>query len=317
MVADKNNSVVGPFKKMFTASRLKSFLLCFAAMFVYFWFPNYIFQALSYFNWMSWIAPNNLNLNTITGFVNGLGVNPLPTFDWNVLLFIEGNSPLVLPFFYWANQLIGMLVTIPVILGLWYGNVWNTGCVGQILVPKEYSSSHVMVRYLPINSNRVFDNTAQEYNVSRAIDDRGIFDAEKYENYSPAHLSAANLTVYLSFFAIYAATVSYAYLWHRHEIGLGLKGLFRRREKTVYQDIHNRLISAYPEVSEWWYLAVLLAAIGCSIAGITGWDTYTTPGVVFYGLALCLVFVVPVGLIYAITGLVGSRFSILKRQRES
>ncbi|KAH7050077.1 OPT oligopeptide transporter [Macrophomina phaseolina] len=281
---DKNSSVLGPFKRMFTVSRLRCFMLCFAGMFCYFWFPNYIFQALSYFNWMSWIAPDNLNLNAITGMVNGLGINPLPTFDWNILLFIEGNSPLVLPFFYWANQLVGMLATVPVILGMWYTNIYNTG-------------------YLPINSNRIFDNTGNEYNISLAVNDRGMFDSERYENYSPAYLTASNLMVYLSFFAIYAATVSYAWLYHRHEIGLGLKNVFKRGKRTEYQDVHNRLMSAYPEVSEWWYLTVLLAAIGCSIGGVAGWDTNTTPAVVFYGLALCLIFVVPVGLIYAITGL--------------
>lgn len=269
---------------MFAASRLRCFLFCFAGMFCYFWFPNYIFQALSYFNWMSWIAPDNLNLNTVTGMVNGLGINPIPTFDWNTLLFIEGNSPLVLSFFYWANQLGGMLATVPVVLGMWYANIWNTG-------------------YLPINSNRIWDNTGQEYNISRAIDERGMFDASKYENYSPALMSASSLIKYLAFFSIYAATISYAYLWHRHEIWMGMKGMFKRGEKTAYQDVHNRLMSAYPEVSEWWYLAVLLFAIGCSIGGVAGWDTYTTVGVVFYGLALCLVFVIPVGLIFAITGL--------------
>ncbi|KAL1642599.1 hypothetical protein SLS58_005368 [Diplodia intermedia] len=268
--------------KFFNQSYAGSF--SYQILIAYFWFPNYIFQALSYFNWMSWIAPNNVNLNAVTGMVNGLGINPIPTLDWNTLLFIEGNSPLVLPFFYWWNQLVGMLATVPVILGMWYANIYNTG-------------------YLPINSNRVFDNTAQEYNISRAIDERGMFDATKYEAYSPAHLGASNLLVYCSFFAIYAATITYAYLWHRHEIWMGLKGIFKRGEKTAYQDVHNRLMSAYPEVSEWWYLGVLLVAIACSIGGVAGWETYTTPGVVFYGLALCLVFVIPVGLIYAITGL--------------
>lgn len=233
---------------------------------------------------MSWIAPGNVNLNAVTGMVNGLGINPLPTFDWNVLLFIEGNSPLVLPFFYWANQLVGMLLVCPLILGLWFSNTWNTG-------------------YLPINSNRVFDHFGKEYNISRAIDERGMFDAQRYEDYSPAYLSAAFAVLYLAFFATYTATFIYAYLWHRHEIWLGLKSLFKRGEKTAYQDIHNRLMAVYPEVPEWWYLAVLLGAIGCSIAGVAGWDTYTSPGCVFYGLALCLVFIIPVGLIMAITGL--------------
>lgn len=44
-------------------------------------FPGYIFQALSYFNWISWIAPTNVKLAIITGSVCGMGLNPWPTFD--------------------------------------------------------------------------------------------------------------------------------------------------------------------------------------------------------------------------------------------
>ena len=72
---DKNIPVPGPFKKVFTMSRYKFFLWAFGAMFVYFWFPNYLFEALTYFSWMTWISPENLNLNILTGFQNGLGVS--------------------------------------------------------------------------------------------------------------------------------------------------------------------------------------------------------------------------------------------------
>lgn len=54
---------------------------------------------------------------------------------------------------------------------------------------------------------------------------------------------------------------------------------------------------------DWWYLVLLVFAIGCGIGGIAGWETYTTPAVVFYGLILCLVFVVPIGIVQAITGI--------------
>lgn len=46
----------------------------------------------------------------------------------------------------------------------------------------------------------------------------------------------------------------------------------------------------------------LVASIAFASGGIAGWQTYTTVGVVFYGIALCLIFVVPVGIIKAITG---------------
>ncbi|KAI4868184.1 OPT-domain-containing protein [Hypoxylon rubiginosum] len=286
---DKNTPVNSPFGRVFTVSRIKFFGLSFAAMFVYFWFPNYIFTALSVFSWLTWISPNNVNLTAITGFNNGLGINPWPTWDWNTLLF-DQTDPLMIPFFSTFNKFLGAVISGCVIAAFWYTNTYNTG-------------------YLPINSNRVFDNTAGLYNVSAAIDERGLFDAAKYEAYSFPFLSAGNIIVYLFFFAIYTAIISYAFLYHRHEIAMGFRALvnsFRKNKDgrgEQYQDVHNRLMSKYPEVPEWWYSIVLAIAIAFGCAGIAHWETNTSPGVVFYGLALCALFVIPVGIVKAITGI--------------
>lgn len=43
-------------------------------MFLYYWLPGYLFTALSTFNWMTWIAPNNLTLVILTGSSLGLGL---------------------------------------------------------------------------------------------------------------------------------------------------------------------------------------------------------------------------------------------------
>lgn len=43
-------------------------------MFIYYWLPGYLFTALSTFNWMTWIAPNNLTLAILTGSSLGLGL---------------------------------------------------------------------------------------------------------------------------------------------------------------------------------------------------------------------------------------------------
>lgn len=180
--SEENVPVDGPFRTIFRASRYKFFLITFSAMFVYFWFPNYIFTALSIFSWMSWIAPNNLNLNTIVGFNNGLGLNPWPTFDWNIFLF-DYTDPLMVPFFSTFNKFLGMLISGCVVAGIWYTNTYNTG-------------------YMPINSNRIFDNTGGLYNVSRSINEKALFDAAKYEAYSPAYLAAGNIVVYVFFFAV-------------------------------------------------------------------------------------------------------------------
>jgi len=50
-------------------------------------------------------------------------------------------------------------------------------------------------------------------------------------------------------------------------------------------------------------MIVLVIAIAFGIGGIAGYQTYTSPGVVFYGIALCLLFLVPVGIVKAMTGI--------------
>ncbi|AEO63038.1 uncharacterized protein THITE_40025, partial [Thermothielavioides terrestris NRRL 8126] len=283
-------TVVGPFRSIWKMSRLKYFTWAFGLMFVYFWFPNYIFGALSLFSWMTWIAPENADLANITGGTSGLGFNPFPTFDWNVVTFMV--DPLMVPFFSTFNYFLGALVAGFVIIAIYYSNAFNTG-------------------YLPINSNLPFDHFGNPYNVSAVVDERGIFDAEKYAAYSPPFLAAGNLVVYLFFFAVYTSTITYAMLYHRHEIMLGFRDVARNvrscaeaevEDDVNMLDVHNRLMRAYPEVPEWWYTVCLAIALALGMIGVGVYPTNSTPWVVIYGIVLCLIFVVPVGIIKAMTG---------------
>ncbi|KAK8848374.1 opt oligopeptide transporter [Apiospora arundinis] len=303
-----NSPVQGWFRKVYTMSRYRYFLLAFGGMFLYYWFPYYIFQALSIFSWMTWIAPDNVNLAAITGWNNGLGLNPVSTFDWNTLTAYDGTDPLMVPFFSTCNKVVGSLLAVPAVAALWYSNAWHTG-------------------YLPINSNRVFDNTGAPYNVSRITDSHGMLDVDKYQAYSPAYMAAGNLVIYIAFFALYTASLTYIALNHWFEVTMGFKNLFnsfrrrRRRRRSSkstrkggqegdaadetrgrYQDVHNRLMRRYPEVPEWWYAVCLVVAIAFGVAGVAAYPTQATPGVVFYGLVLCLVFIIPVGIIKSMTG---------------
>ena len=63
-------------------SRERFFTYAFAASFCWYFFPGYIFQALSYFSWVCWIAPDNVVVNQLFGYESGLGMS-LITFDWN------------------------------------------------------------------------------------------------------------------------------------------------------------------------------------------------------------------------------------------
>ncbi|SPO05347.1 related to sexual differentiation process protein isp4 [Cephalotrichum gorgonifer] len=288
---DKNPAVRGPGLSVWRSSRRAFFYASFLAMKLWYWLPAFLWTSLSNFSWMTWISPMNRDLSTITGFNSGLGVNPWPTFDWETLHW-DGSDPLVIPWFCTLNKFIGAVGSMGIILGLWYSNAYNTG-------------------YLPINSNGIYDNMAMRYSAFLVVGEDRLFNKEGYDGYSAPYITAGNIVLFMSFFAVYTATLTYAALYYGDEIARGVRSLvssaLRRQndgdESIPVVDVHNRLMRRYTEVPEWWYLAILLPAAALGIAGIAAFDTYTSPGVVFYGLALCVIFVVPVGIIKATTGI--------------
>jgi len=54
--------------------RYKYFLIVFSASFVWYWFPGWIAQGLTYFAWICWIAPNNMVVNQVFGNSSGFGL---------------------------------------------------------------------------------------------------------------------------------------------------------------------------------------------------------------------------------------------------
>lgn len=94
---------------------------------------------------------------------------------------------------------------------------------------------------------------------------------------------------------------------------MGLKNLWRslRRRKASedefnegeYTDIHASLMKKYPEVSEYWYLGVLLCAAIFGFVCVAAYPTFTTAAVVPYGVLLAIIFVVPLGILRAVTGI--------------
>jgi OPT family small oligopeptide transporter len=274
-------------------------MYCFGAMSVYFWFPGYIIQAMSYFNWITWIAPDNVNLAAVTGSVGGLGLNPFPTWDWTLLT--AAADPLINPFYTIFNLFLGTLTTAPIILAIWYTNTWNTA-------------------YIPINDNHVWDNTGSPYEVLRVVDNKTtLFNEESYQVYSPAYLSAGRALFYGAFFAVYTATITHTILYHRREIVAGFRNLISRKSPFAdSKDVHTRLMRSYREVPEYVYFGVLVASIALGAAGVGAFPTHTSPAVVLYGgmhcfpqvyillltkpqVLLAVIFCVPCGIIVSIT----------------
>ncbi|RDW89690.1 hypothetical protein BP6252_01722 [Coleophoma cylindrospora] len=267
-----------------TISRYRFFLYTFCGMFVYYWFPDYIFQALSYFNWITWIAPSNLKLAIITGSVCGLGLNPWTTFDWNVASYLY--DPIITPWFSVANAAVGMAI------------------VGFIFAPAMYFNNVWQGAYFPINSNDVFDNTGSSYNVSRVLNADFTLNVESYEAYSSPYLSTMNSLLYSTFFAIYLATIVYVFLYHGKELKTGFMSAIRwTNARDEHKDVHNRLMRQYKECPEWWYLAILAISFIIACVVCTHWKTDMPIWGIIFAVALCFFLQVPIGMIQAVTNI--------------
>ncbi|KAJ5902554.1 OPT oligopeptide transporter [Penicillium taxi] len=264
-----------------TISRYRIFLYSFIGMFIWYWFPGYIFQALSDFNWMTWIKPSSMTLAAITGSITGLGFNPIPSFDWNVASVLY--DPIITPFYALVTITIGTLIfCVCAIIPIWWTNTWNSG-------------------YFPIMSNTLFDNTGSAYNVSKIMVN-GVFDAEAYEAYSPPYMSASYATMFLCFFGAYLAAIVHVSLFNRHDLSRGFKAIWKwTNARDEHDDIHNRLMKTYKEVPEWWYATILAFSfvIGCIVVKVYE-TTFPVWGMVI-AVALCLVLQIPYGMVYAIT----------------
>ena len=87
-------------------SRERFFYYALAASTLWYFIPGYLFQGLSYFSWVCWIAPNNVPVNEMFGYVHGMGMS-LITFDWAQIAYI--GSPLATPWWAEVNILAGFV----------------------------------------------------------------------------------------------------------------------------------------------------------------------------------------------------------------
>jgi len=148
---------------------------------------------------------------------------------------------------------------------------------------------------MPVSVGIPFDNTGSQYNLS-AIVNNNAFDQAKYEQYSPMFLPITYIVTYGTIFATYPSILVHTFLWYRKDVARQ----FRRSLKDE-RDIHSRLMSKYPEVPHWWFLALGIVSLVVCIIGIEVCDTNLPVWAFFLALVFAVVFALPFGILQAIT----------------
>ena len=162
--------------------------------------------------------------------------------------------------------------------------------------------------------NEPYDRFGDPYDVQRVLNDNHQFDAAKYADYSPLYLPASYAITYLVAFALASAMIVHTLLYHSRTL---LQGLTQTRIEK--DDIHAKLMRAYPEVPQWWYaltfvLCFSMAVLTAEVCGylpllrprilIMGqvWNTDIPVWALLLAIALPVVYLVPAGYVYAMTG---------------
>ncbi|KAF4463394.1 opt family small oligopeptide transporter [Fusarium albosuccineum] len=278
----KDNGEIGQSANGWTMSRYKFFFISSACMFFYYWIPNFLFEGVAVFNWPTWISPGSVTLALIAGSTCGLGLNPLPTLDWNIATYMA--DPIITPFFTLMNYSTGMaimgFIVIPI---MYFNNVWEAG-------------------HLPINDNKIYDNTGKFYNVSRILQPNFTLNETAYYEYSVPLVATAQVINYAAAFMLHVSIPVHMCLWHRHDIVQGLKSLWSRKPRDQeFKDVHNRLMSVYPECPQWWYAVILVTAFTIACVAVSVWPTGTPVWGIVLALAFTVILQVPIGIIAAVT----------------
>ncbi|PHH51122.1 Sexual differentiation process protein isp4 [Ceratocystis fimbriata CBS 114723] len=258
--------------------RFKLFLIVFTGAFVWYWFPGWIFQGLSYLTWICWIAPDSVIVNKLFGGYSGYGLFPI-SLDWTVISGFIG-SPLIPPFHAIANVVGGIIIFFVFLsMGLHFSGTW-------------YSD------YFPVQSSLSFDNLGLEYNVSRILNSKFEFDETAYHAYSPIFLPTQFALSYGLSFAAVTAVIVHVWLYHGTEIWKQFR-LARHQE----DDVHMRLMKKYRDAEDWWYVALFLVMFGLSLGVVAGWPTGFPVWAFFVCLLIPILWLLPIGIVQAISNI--------------
>jgi OPT family small oligopeptide transporter len=263
-------------------SRWKFFYIIWLGGFLFYFLPGLLMPALSYFNVITWFAPDNVVVANLFGVVSGLGLFPL-TFDWAQIAYI--GSPLLTPFWAAMNVVGGLVIVM-----------W-------VIAPIAYYSNWLYASYMPILSAAVFDNQGHVYDVGKILTKDFLFDKEAYQNYSRVFLPITYVLSYGVQFAGLASLLTHTACWHGEDIwrqwtrswkeakgeptlqyqpvsrrtserrpssSAGRNGGFLSQSTASMEglmskeDVHNRLMKRYKDAPMTWYLLtfVSMTAVG-------------------------------------------------------
>jgi OPT family oligopeptide transporter len=298
--------------KILAKKQLKVFYIGFVVLFFYEIIPEWIMPILVGVSVFCLSKRDSLVFTQVFGGSNGnegLGVLSL-SFDWQ---YIANPSPLWYPFQTLFNSFVGYVLCIVVFCGVYYGNIWRSQdfpFLSQALFSTE-SNSTVFVKY---NQTLILDPDTFEVDYDKVAELGLPFFTGTFALY----LLATNLSI--------TSTFSHLMLWNYNDIKDAwaflhprkiLRGLNPKRwnwafwrtndtywggENDLETDPHYKLLLAYKDSPNWWYVMCLIASVVIGLVTINAANSKLPWWQFLVSCLLSSVCILFFGAQYAITG---------------
>ncbi|OZJ01695.1 hypothetical protein BZG36_05370 [Bifiguratus adelaidae] len=260
--------------------RRKLFLIVFSVIFVWQFFPEFIWPMLTSVAVLCLANGDGYGsitaLNKLGSAYSGFGLLTF-AFDWSV---IGSFTPLYTPFWASANFYFGAMLTVWIIGPIMYfTNTWNAKSFPKITTSSLYTKD-----FQTFNPLSVFDPVTQQLNTTA------------FNEVAPIQVTPFFAVNYAMAFASLGAVIIHPILFYHKEI----RAAFRRRS-TEPEDIHVKLMSVYPEVPQWVYGALFIVMTGLSILVCQVYDTGLPWWGVLLAIAICMFMIIPIGIIQAVS----------------
>ncbi|KAI9206271.1 OPT oligopeptide transporter protein-domain-containing protein [Polychytrium aggregatum] len=278
-------------------SRFKFFWIAFGAAMAWYFVPGFIAPALQMICILCFFRSGANSLVNIFGSASqGVGILTL-TLDWSQ--FNGFISPLTSPF--WANcvLLIGYIIWGWIVVPIAYvNNLWDAKFIG---CPQPGPNGCGF-----LNGNGLFNGSNLGQHLSGHIllnPTTFELDLNEYATAAPVHLGMTFIFVYAASFITISASITHVALWYGRDIVQQARVALKEvRFQSSHEDIHNRLMAAYPEVSNLAYLCIFLVSTALMfVVGLATPYKLQWWGIIL-AIAIGIIFIIPLTTITALSG---------------
>ncbi|KAF9121336.1 hypothetical protein BG015_005862 [Linnemannia schmuckeri] len=163
------------------------------------------------------------------------------------------------------------------------------------MVPWAYYQNLWLSQNYPILSADLFRTNGSYWIKDEVLNADGHLDPVKYNEYGPMRMDSFFALTYGVGFAGLTATIVHVILYNGKELVQRWKSA-----RLENEDIHSRLMRVYPEVPDWWYASLFVISLGLSFVACIVYN-YMPWWAVFLAMAIAMFFVLPVGIVQAVT----------------